>query len=146
LYHLAQTALQRTAPLSFLRNFILEHDGKQKKGLDLKKRGISVITDIVRVYALSAGIAEINTRQRLVKLASNGIMDAKDTQNLSDAFDILAQLRWDKHQHDLTAGHEVSNLLDPKVLSGLQRHQLKDSLTVINDAQSALKHRFCREM
>jgi CBS domain-containing protein len=146
LYHLAQTALQRTAPLSFLRNFILEHDGKQKKGLDLKKRGISVITDIVRVYALSAGIAEINTRQRLVQLASNGIMDEKDTQNLSDAFDVLAQLRWDKHQHDLTEGHEVSNLLNPKVLSSLQRHQLKDSLTVINDAQSALKHRFCREM
>lgn len=146
LYHLAQTALQRTAPLSFLRNFILEHDGKQKKGLDLKKRGISIITDIVRVYALSAGISEINTRQRLLQLAASGVMDSKDTQNLSDAFDVLAQLRWDKHQHDLIQGHEVSNLLDPKVLSGLQRHQLKDSMTVINDAQSSLKHRFCREL
>ncbi|SNY43427.1 cyclic nucleotide-binding protein [Arsukibacterium tuosuense] len=146
LYHLAQTALQRTAPLSFLRNFILEHDGKQKKGLDLKKRGISLITDIVRVYALSAGISEINTRQRLVQLANQGVMDSKDTQNLSDAFDVLAQLRWDKHQHDLTQGHDVSNLLDPNVLSGLQRHQLKDSLTVINDAQSSLKHRFCRDL
>ncbi|WP_372625174.1 DUF294 nucleotidyltransferase-like domain-containing protein [Arsukibacterium sp.] len=146
LYHLAQTALQRSAPLSFLRNFILEHDGKQKKGLDLKKRGISLITDIVRVYALSAGISEINTRQRLVQLANAGVLDSKDTQNLSDAFDVLAQLRWDKHQHDLIQGHDVSNLLDPNVLSGLQRHQLKDSLTVINDAQSSLKHRFCRDL
>ncbi len=146
LYHLAQTALQRSAPLSFLRNFILEHDGKQKKGLDLKKRGISLITDIVRVYALSAGISEINTRQRLIQLAASGVMDSKDTQNLSDAFDVLAQLRWDKHQHDLSQGHDVSNLLDPQVLSGLQRHQLKDSLTVINDAQSSLKQRFCREL
>ncbi|MBV2128395.1 DUF294 nucleotidyltransferase-like domain-containing protein [Arsukibacterium indicum] len=146
LYHLAQTALQRSAPLSFLRNFILEHDGKQKKGLDLKKRGISLITDIVRVYALAAGISEINTRQRLVQLAASGVMDSKDTQNLSDAFDVLAQLRWDKHQHDLAQGHDVSNLLDPNVLSGLQRHQLKDSLTVINDAQSSLKQRFCRDL
>ncbi|MDX1677187.1 DUF294 nucleotidyltransferase-like domain-containing protein [Arsukibacterium sp.] len=146
LYHLAQTALQRTAPLSFLRNFILEHDGKQKKGLDLKKRGISLITDIVRVYALSAGISDVNTRQRLMQLANRGVMDSKDTQNLSDAFDMLAQLRWDKHQHDLIQGHDVTNLLDPNVLSGLQRHQLKDSLTVINDAQSSLKHRFCRDL
>ncbi|MAD76107.1 MAG: signal transduction protein [Rheinheimera sp.] len=146
LYHLAQTTLQRSAPLSFLRNFILEHDGKQKKGLDLKKRGISLITDIVRVYALSAGISEINTRQRLVQLANAGVLDNKDTQNLSDAFDVLAQLRWDKHQHDLIQGHDVSNLLDPNVLSGLQRHQLKDSLTVINDAQSSLKQRFCRDL
>ncbi|MDP5186355.1 MAG: DUF294 nucleotidyltransferase-like domain-containing protein [Alishewanella sp.] len=146
LLQLAQTALQRTAPLSFLKNFILEHDGKQKKGLDLKKRGISLITDIVRVYALANGIHEVNTRQRLERLTAEGIMEAKDTQNLSDAFDILAQLRWDKHLHDISQGHEASNLLDPAVLSGLQRHQLKDSFAVINGAQSSMKHRYCREM
>ena len=132
--------------MSFLKNFILEHDGKQKKGLDLKKRGISLITDIVRVYALANGIHEVNTRQRLERLAADGIMEAKDTQNLSDAFDILAQLRWDKHLHDISQGHEASNLLDPAVLSGLQRHQLKDSFAVINGAQSSMKHRYCREM
>lgn len=146
LMQLAQTALQRTAPLSFLKNFILEHDGKQKKGLDLKKRGISLITDIVRVHALANGIFEINTRQRLQQLAAQGVMEHKDTQNLSDAFDILAQLRWEKHLQDIAQGHEASNLLDPAVLSGLQRHQLKDTFAVINDAQSSLKYRYCRDM
>jgi len=146
LMQLTQTSLQRTAPLSFLRNFILEHDGKQKKGLDLKKRGISLITDIVRVYALANGITEVNTRQRLQQLASIGVIDSKESQNLSDAFDVLAQLRWDKHLHDIAQGHDASNLLDPAVLSGLQRHQLKDSFAVINNAQSSVKHRFCKEM
>ncbi len=146
LMQLAQTAMQRTAPLSFLKNFILEHDGKHKKGLDLKKRGISLITDIVRVYALANGISEVNTRQRLQQLASQGVMDIKDTQNLSDAFDVLAQLRWDKHLHDISQGHDASNLLDPAVLSGLQRHQLKDSFAVVNNAQSSMKHRYCREI
>lgn len=146
LMQLAQTSMQRTAPLSFLKNFILEHDGKHKKGLDLKKRGISLITDIVRVYALANGISEVNTRQRLQQLALQGVMDIKDTQNLSDAFDVLAQLRWDKHLHDISQGHDASNLLDPAVLSGLQRHQLKDSFAVINNAQSSMKHRYCREI
>ncbi|MDD4864209.1 MAG: DUF294 nucleotidyltransferase-like domain-containing protein [Alishewanella agri] len=146
LMQLTQTSLQRTAPLSFLRNFILEHDGKQKKGLDLKKRGISLITDIVRVYALANGITEVNTRQRLQQLAATGVIDSKESQNLSDAFDVLAQLRWDKHLHDIAQGHDASNLLDPAVLSGLQRHQLKDSFAVINNAQSSVKHRFCKEM
>lgn len=146
LMQLTQTSLQRTAPLSFLRNFILEHDGKQKKGLDLKKRGISLITDIVRVYALANGITEVNTRQRLQQLAAIGVIDSKESQNLSDAFDVLAQLRWDKHLHDIAQGHDASNLLDPAVLSGLQRHQLKDSFAVINNAQSSVKHRFCKEM
>jgi CBS domain-containing protein len=146
LMQLTQTSLQRTAPLSFLRNFILEHDGKQKKGLDLKKRGISLITDIVRIYALASGITEVNTRQRLQQLAAAGVIDSKESQNLSDAFDVLAQLRWDKHLHDIAQGHDASNLLDPAVLSGLQRHQLKDSFAVINNAQSSVKHRFCKEM
>lgn len=146
LYHLAQAALQRTAPLGFFKNFILEPDGKHKKGLDLKKRGISLITDLVRVYALSSGIHQINTRNRLATLVSEGVIDSKDSQNLQDAFDVLAQLRWEKHQHDLQQGHNVTNLLDPAEISGLSRHQLKDSFAVINEAQNRLKHRFCRDL
>ncbi|MGP9802514.1 DUF294 nucleotidyltransferase-like domain-containing protein [Rheinheimera sp. NSM] len=146
LYHLAQAALQRTAPLGFFKNFILEQDGKHKKGLDLKKRGISLITDLVRVYALSAGIYEVNTRRRLQQLAAQGVIDSKDSQNLNDAFDLLAQLRWEKHQHDLQQGHDVTNLLDPSEISGLARHQMKDSFAVINSAQASVKHRFCRDL
>ena len=146
LYHLAQAALQRTAPLGLFKNFILEQDGKHKKGLDLKKRGISLITDLVRVYALAGGINAVNTRQRLQQLVAQGELESKYAQNLHDAFDLLAQLRWEKHQHDLQQGHDVTNLLDPTDVSGLARHQLKDSFAVINDAQSKLKHRFCRDM
>lgn len=146
LLHLARTALERTAPLGFLKNFILEQDGKQKKGLDLKKRGISLITDLVRVYALAGGITEVNTRQRLQKLMETAQLEAKEGQNLLDAFDVLAQLRWEKHASELAQGHDVTNLLDPVVLSSLQRHQLKDSFAVINQAQAALRYRFCRDM
>uniref|UniRef100_A0A486XHW5 Predicted signal-transduction protein containing cAMP-binding and CBS domains n=1 Tax=Rheinheimera sp. BAL341 TaxID=1708203 RepID=A0A486XHW5_9GAMM len=146
LYHLAQAALQRTAPLGFFKNFILEPDGKHKKGLDLKKRGITLVTDLVRVHALAAGIHQVNTRQRLQQLVAQGAIDHKDSQNILDAFDLLAQLRWEKHQQDVQQGHDVTNMLDPLEISGLARHQLKDSFAVINDAQSSLKHRFCRDM
>jgi len=145
LMHLARGALERTAPLGFLKNFILEQDGKQKKGLDLKKRGLSLITDLTRVYALSAGISEVNTRQRLQKLMALQAIDVKTGQDLLDAFDVLSQLRWEKHAQELSAGHDVTNLLDPAGLSSLQRHQLKDCFAVINQAQSALRYRFCRE-
>ncbi len=146
LLHLSKTALERTAPLGFFKNFILEQDGKHKKGLDLKKRGISLITDLVRVYALAAGISEVNTRQRLQALMAVHGMDQRDCQNLLDAFDVLAQLRWDKHLQELAQGHDVTNLLDPAVLSALQRHQLKDCFAVIHDMQGALRYRFCREL
>ena len=146
LYHLSQAALQRTAPLGLFKNFILEQDGKHKKGLDLKKRGISLVTDLVRVYALAAGINAVNTRQRLHQLVTQEELESKYAQNLLDAFDLLAQLRWEKHQQDLQQHHDVTNLLDPTDVSGLARHQLKDSFAVIYEAQSKLKHRFCRDM
>jgi len=146
LMHLAQTALERTAPLGFFKNFILEADGQHKKGLDLKKRGISLLTDIVRVYALSAGISEVNTRTRLQQLAALQVIEPKQSQNLLDAFDVLSQLRFDKHVQELQQGHDVTNLLDPGVLSSLQRHQLKDCFNVINAAQQSLRFRFCREL
>lgn len=146
LMHLAKTALERTAPLGFLKNFILEQDGKQRKGMDLKKRGISLITDLVRVYALAAGIHEVNTRQRLEQLAKLQQLEARDVQNLLDAFDVIAQHRWDLHCKELELGHDVMNLIEPSTLSSLQRHQLKDSFAVINQAQSSMRYRFCREM
>ena len=146
LMHLAQAALERTAPLGFFKNFILEADGQHKKGLDLKKRGISLLTDIVRVYALSAGINEVNTRTRLQQLASQHVIESKQMQNLLDAFDVLSQLRFEKHVYELQQGHDVTNLLDPGLLSSLQRHQLKDCFNVINAAQQSLRYRFCREI
>ena len=88
----------------------------------------------------------MNTRQRLQQLAAEKHLDPKQAQNMSDAFDMLAQLRWDKHIQELEAGHEVTNLLDPSVLSSLQRHQLKDCFAVITEAQSSMRYRFCREM
>lgn len=146
LLHMAHAALERTAPLGFFKNFILEPDGHHKQGLDLKKRGISLLTDIVRVYALSAGITHINTRARLQQLAKLQLIETKQMQNLLDAFDVLSQLRFDKHVHELQQDHDVTNLLDPAHLSGLQRHQLKDCFNVINAAQQSLRYRFCREL
>lgn len=145
LLHLTQTALERTAPLGLFKNFILEQDGQHKKGLDLKKRGISLLTDLVRVYALSAGVTEINTRTRLQQLAKLQVIESKQMQNLLDAFDLLSQLRWDKHVLELQQGHDVTNLLDPATLSSLHRHQLKDCFNVIHAAQQSLRYRFCRE-
>ncbi|MCF3097077.1 CBS domain-containing protein [Aeromonas australiensis] len=149
LMHLAQNALERSAPLGLFRHFILERDGQQQKGLDLKVRGISLITDLVRVYALASGIADINTRQRLLRLAQEGGMDTTQSRNLCDAFDLLAQLRWEHHlarqqQIDAQGEGQISNHLDPATLSGLQRHQLKDCFGVINEGQALLKYRFCR--
>ncbi len=37
LYHLAKNATERQPPLGFFKHFLFEQDGRQRKGLDLKK-------------------------------------------------------------------------------------------------------------
>lgn len=148
LLHLAQTALQRRAPLGLFKHFILEPDGQQHRGLDLKTRGLSLITDLVRVYALAAGVTAVGTRQRLRDLEAAGAMDKTLCRNLGDAFDLLAELRWRLHleQQESQETDHLSNHLDPGTLSGLQRHQLKECFAVIEEGQSLLSYRFCRQL
>jgi CBS domain-containing protein len=68
-------------------------------------------------------------------------------RNLQDAFDLLAQLRWDLHlSQQGEASGVINNHLDPSSLSGLQRHQLKECFAVINEGQRLLDYRFCRHL
>jgi CBS domain-containing protein len=146
LFHLARTALERTPPLSMLRNFVLEQRPDGETGVDLKKRGMSIITDIVRVYAIAEAVEAVNTRQRLQQLVQQRALDPHDGQNLLDAFDVITQLRWQKHQQQINRENPPGNLVDPVALHSLQREQLKDSFLVISKAQAALKNRFCRNL
>lgn len=146
LYHLAKNATERQPPLGFFKHFLLELDGRQRKGLDLKKRGVSLITDLVRVHALSVGIEAVNTRERLALLQQQQVLTQRQQQNLQGAFDVLANLRWQLQAQDLKRGRHLSNLLDPSQLNLLQRHQLKDAFAVISDEQHILRQRFCREI
>jgi len=146
LFHLARSALERTPPLGMLRNFILEKDASGDIGVDLKKGGLSLINDMVRIHALANGVDEINTRRRLQKLMELRAIDKEDGQNLQDAFDVIAQRRWEKHQQHLVQMQGSNNLLNPNHLHVLQRNQLKDSFHVIGQAQAHLKHRFCRTL
>ena len=145
-FHLARAALERTPPLSMLRNFVLEQHPDGETGVDLKKRGMSIITDIVRVYAIASEVEAINTRQRIQQLVQQKALEPHDGQNLLDAFDVITQLRWQKHQQQLSREHPPSNLINPTTLHSLQREQLKDSFLVITKAQVALKNRFCRNL
>ena len=53
--------------------------------LDIKKRGVMPITDLVRVYALANGIVAVNTQERLQQLLEQKVIDENDARNLMDA-------------------------------------------------------------
>ncbi len=146
IWQLAKNALSHQPPLGFFKHFILEQDGAKRRGLDLKKRGIALIHDLVRVHALAHGIRAINTPARLKALVSDQVITAAEGRDLTAAFELLHQLRWQLQYAALQQGGSYSNLQDPSQLNVLQRHQLKDAFAVISQHQQILAQRYCREL
>ena len=141
---LTANAMQNTPPLGFFKGFVIERDGSEVKGIDLKHKGIALINDIARIYALSYGIDETNTSKRLLAVSKQTDINKKDILNLFDAHQFISQQRLLNQGSQHVNDHPLTNYLLPENLSSLHRHQLKDAFKVVFDAQKGLKLRFLR--
>lgn len=143
---LTQTANQRTTPLGFFNNLIVNRSGKNERSLDLKHQGLSLVADIARIRALGAGLKQTGTAARLRACAEAGALDIEEVANLLDAFEFICHLRLRKQLQQLEAGQAPDNHLDPMLLSSLQRNHLKAVFKLIDRSQKALANRFTRGM
>ncbi|MGI2171311.1 DUF294 nucleotidyltransferase-like domain-containing protein [Shewanella sp. MF05960] len=141
---MAGNSLTESPPLGFFRKFVLERDGSEVKGMDLKHKGSALINDIARVYALSAGIKEVNTAKRIRALMDANIINRKDALNLADAHEFIAHMRLANQGYQATNNLPINNFLKPQHLSSLLRHQLRDAFKVVHDAQAGIKLKFLR--
>ena len=139
---MCDNALSHSPPLGFFKTFVLESDGDHNNTLDLKKRGTIPVVDIARNYALSASLKPLNTIERLQAMQESGVMSKEMVGSLIDAHEFIAGIRLEAQGKQYRANIEVDNYLDPKGLSTLVRHQLKDAFNVVRDAQSAMRTRF----
>lgn len=143
---MAGLAVSSTPPLGFFGKFVLERDGEENKVLDLKHRGVALINDVVRVYALHEGLSEANTQQRLNQLLGRKILNKNDVKSLKDALEFIADLRLKNQGQQYQANKPTTNYLKPKAVSRLLQHQLKEAFEVVHGAQKGLQSKFTRGM
>ncbi|TNE78236.1 MAG: cyclic nucleotide-binding/CBS domain-containing protein [Gammaproteobacteria bacterium] len=142
LANLTANALQLTPPMGFFKHFVVEHSGEHKNTLDVKLRGIMPINDIARIYALSVGMEQVHTLERLQEAVNRKLITLKDARNLIDAHEFISRLRLEHQGEQLQHGQKPDNHLNPSSLSSLSRHQLRDAFAVVTNAQSALRLKF----
>lgn len=140
--YMASNALTHRPPLGFFRTFVLVHDGEHNDTLDLKHRGIVPITDIARVFALSEGLDEVNTTERLRAAAKTSAVSKEMAENLEDALEFIASLRINHQADQISRGEQPDNYLPPKDLSELERKHLRDAFKVIQEMQETLERRY----
>jgi len=135
---LAQRALEHTPPTGFGDASVLGLDGRRGDRLDIRSGAVIPIVELARWAGAVAGHCEGSTIDRLRAAAAAGVIEDDDARTLVDAFEILYELRIAHHVEQVAAGEAADDLLDPAVMSGLARSNLRDVFRAVAAAQRTL--------
>ncbi|HEY7652822.1 MAG TPA: DUF294 nucleotidyltransferase-like domain-containing protein [Methylomirabilota bacterium] len=142
LRHMAKSALDRPAPLGFFGGFVVERTGAHKNHLDLKARGVFPLTQAMRAYALSLGVRETNTLDRLAAAGAHGLFIPSEVAELSEAWEVMARVRLAHQLACLDGGRAPDNFIDPRTLGKADRLLLKEAFKSVAWVQRHLEDRF----
>lgn len=142
LSHMAANALHHRPPLGLFRRFILEKNDSEEKALNMKLRGVIPVTDLARVYVLSAGLPALHTQDRLEAAAEAGTLSQSSMEDLRDAFEFIATIRLQHQALQIEQGQTPDNFVPLKELSSLERRQLKEAFKVLTTQQKAMELKY----
>lgn len=138
LHHLAAQAVATQPPIGFFRGFVVDRSGEHRDTLNLKRRGVALVVDLARVYALAEGQSAINTHVRLTSAAATGRLSPTEVDDLVAAFELIGYLRLRHQARQTREGVAPDNHLSPAGLSAFERRHLRDAFQIIRTTQSVL--------
>lgn len=139
---LARNALNRTPPLGFFKNLVMEKDGRHKNSINLKRRGTAPLTDVIRVHSLAVGSRVQNSFERLDDIIKADILPEKRGPDLRDAMEFISMVRIRHQALNIESGLDPDNNIEPENMSNFERRNLKDAFQILSNAQSFLKYRY----
>ncbi|NOI79071.1 cyclic nucleotide-binding/CBS domain-containing protein [Vibrio tubiashii] len=139
---LARNAMNRTPPLGFFKDFVMEKDGQHKNSINLKRRGTAPLADLIRVHALAVGSRSKNSFERLDDIHEAGILPKGKARDLSDALEFISMVRIRHQALDVENKIDPDNNIEPENLSDFERRNLKDAFQILSNAQNFLKFRY----
>lgn len=137
----AQPIEQFDTPLDFFSRLVT-NKGKDRSQLDLKKGGIFPLVHGLRSLALEAGLEVNNSYKRIDALAQKDILTPVMAQDLAESLAFLQGLQLKYGLQKLAVGQPMSNLVDPRQLTTLERDLLKDTFAVVKAFKQKLRTRY----
>lgn len=136
---LALNAIKNPPPLSFFRQFLVEHSGEHKDLFDIKARAMMPLVDAARLLVLSQNLKDHNnTLKRFEKLSELEPQNKELYSACMDAFKILLRFRTVEGLKHNDSGR----FIDLKSLSKSNRLKLKGCFGSIKDIQELIKVRY----
>jgi CBS domain-containing protein len=131
---LARSASGFPVALGFRGQLSTDDDGR----LDIKKGAIIPVVNLVRYHAMSAGVTISATLDRIEAVAMAGALGDDEAEALSEAFEVIARLRFEHHAQLVADGRPADNRIDPGALAPIARTELREALQVVKRAQRRL--------
>jgi CBS domain-containing protein len=128
---LLRFALAKKPPIGFVRDFVIEHSGENRGGLDLKQGGLRPISSLARWLAMAQGDVRGGTIERLKRAASGGILKEDEADILVNVFKDIYQLVFDQEIGAIRSGKEGSSWISPQQLDSLTRRHLRESFRAV---------------
>jgi CBS domain-containing protein len=135
---LTRNALQRTPPLGFFKDFVLETDGEHRNTINLKRRGTAPLSDLIRVHALAIGSMALNSFERLDDIIAANILPEGRGPDLKDALEFISMVRIQHQAKAIEKGKKPDNNIKPSKISPFERRNLKDAFQILAGAQKFL--------
>ena len=135
---LSENARERTPPLGFFRDFIVDDNKEHPGTIDIKQNGVTLFVDAARAFALASGVTRGNTRERLIAAGDLRKWPQSEVNAWADAFSFLQSLRI-RHQFSLMQnGSKSNNQVNPYELNQLDRKFFLESLRQAGKLQKQL--------
>jgi CBS domain-containing protein len=126
-------------PLGFVKNFIVDHSGENRGGLNLKEGGLAPIASLARWMAIAQGEVRGGTLERLARAAEVGLLRGEEHEILRSAFENIHQLVFDQEIAAIRAGVAPTTWVSLDSLDSLTRRHLRETFRAISNIQSKIE-------
>jgi signal-transduction protein with cAMP-binding, CBS, and nucleotidyltransferase domain len=135
---LATTAIRQAPPVGRFRDVVVERRGEHAGRIDIKRGGITIVTNLARTHAIRAGVTVNRTIERLRSAASAGVIPDRTREDLTEAFRVLWRIRLEHHAEQIEQNEVPDDFVDPASLPPVTGAALGGSLRAIVAAQKEL--------
>ena len=139
---LSRFSMSDRPPSGFVRGFVVEHFGEQKRHLNLKKSGLRPVASLARALAQRTGDPTGSTPARLERAHRSGLLTADEADALAGAFSLCYQLVFDSQIAAIKAGTPVESAIDPATLDPLERQHLRSAFRTVSSIQERLSRKW----
>lgn len=143
---MAQNVVKFSQPLGWFGRIKVEKSGEHAGKIDLKKAGIFTLTEGIKVMALSVGIFQGSTLEKLKTLQSKKVLPKDQAADLEAAFLLLTSLRLRSQVDAAYAGSDINNFISPDALGRIEKSRMRQALEVVQTFIGTLKQHFRLEM